>query len=57
MYRDMSNAQTAEFYAQENRSHFPILVRYQTGEEVVVDAPENIRFGVAFTVLQTKVVK
>jgi len=55
MTRDMSNAQTAEFYAQENRTHFPILVRYQTGEEVVVKAPEDIRFGISFTVLKTNV--
>ena len=51
----MSNAQTAEFYSQENKTNFPILVRYQTGEEVKVDKPEDIRFGVSFTVLKTKV--
>lgn len=35
-------------------SYFPLLVLYvQTGEEVVVYTPEEIRNGVTFKVLET----
>jgi hypothetical protein len=54
MYRELSNAETAEFYSKRDKSYFPLLIQYNvTKEEVVVKTPEDIRNGEAFVVLQT----
>ncbi len=53
MYRDLSNAETVEFYNSTGRSYFPVLIQYTTGEKFVANTPEDIENGKAFTVLKT----
>lgn len=53
MTRDTSNNQTAQFYSEENKVNFPMLVRYETGETSIIENTQDIRFGISFTVLKS----